>query len=107
VITWDDFLDRLQDRFADLPTVEILLFEVGVIVAGILTYRFLAARIEHVRGHLVLIALGMFLVEFFTGPMWKNLHLGPWAYVYSDVSWILTVGWVVLISLSIYVVSGC
>jgi hypothetical protein len=104
VITWDEFLDRLQDRFADLPSIEILLFEVGVIVAGILTYRFLAARIEHVRGHLLLIALGMFLVEFFTGPMWTNQHLGPWAYVYSDVSWILTIGWTVLISLSIYVV---
>jgi hypothetical protein len=36
--------------------------------------------------------------------MWTNQHLGPWAYVYSDVSWILTIGWTVLISLSIYVV---
>lgn len=104
MITWDQFVERLKDRWADMPTPEILLFELGVIVAGILTYRFLAARIQHVGAHLVLIASGMFLIEFFTGPMWTNQHLGVWAYVYSDVSWILTIGWTVLISLSIYVV---
>jgi hypothetical protein len=104
VITWDQFLERLRARWADWPTPEILLFEIAVIVAAILTYRFLAARIQHVRAHLLLIAAGMFLVEFFTGPMWKNQHLGLWAYVYSDVSWILTVAWTVIISLAIYVV---
>lgn len=104
MITWDQLLDRVRERWADMPTPEILLFEVAVIVAAILTYRFLAARIQHVRAHLALIAIGMFLIEFFTGPMWKNLHLGFWAYVYNDVSWILTVAWTVIISLSIYVV---
>lgn len=104
MITWDQFVERLNERWADMPTPEILVFEIATIVAGILTYRFLRARVQRVPAHLALIATGMFLVEFFTGPMWKNLHMGPWAYVYSDVSWILTIGWVVLISLSIYVV---
>lgn len=104
MITWDQFLERLKERWADMPTPQILVFEVAVVVAAILTYRFLATRIRHALGHMALIAVGMFLVEFFTGPMWKNLHLGPWAYVYSDVSWILTIAWVVIISLAVYVV---
>lgn len=104
MITWDEFVERLEDRFSDWPTPEIVLFEIGVIVAGIATWWFLSRRVERAWRHLMLIAIGMFLIEFFTGPMWITEHLGFWAYVYSDVSWILTIGWVVLISLSIYVV---
>lgn len=40
-----------------------------------------------------LMATGVFLFEFFTHPMWDNAHLGKFAYVYRDVSWVLTLGW--------------
>lgn len=104
MITWDEVVARLRERFSDWPTPEIVLFEIGVVVAGVVTWWFLSRRVERAGRHLALIAVGMFLVEFFTGPMWITEHLGFWAYVYSDVSWILTIGWVVLISMSIYVV---
>lgn len=104
MMTWEEFLEHLKVRYSDLPTPEILVFEIAVIVGAVLTYRFLATRVERVGRHLLLIAIGMFLIEFFTGPMWRNHRLGFWAYVYSDVSWILTVGWTVLIALSIYLV---
>ncbi len=104
MITWDQFLDRLRARWSDGPTLEILVFEIAVVVAFLLTYWFLNSRIEHAGRHITLIAVGMFLIEFFTGPMWQNHHLGVWAYVYSDVSWILTLAWVVILSLSIYFV---
>ena len=29
--------------------------------------------------------------------MWRNEKLGPWAYFYHDVSWVLTLGWTTLI----------
>ncbi|HJW21285.1 MAG TPA: hypothetical protein VJ506_02535 [Candidatus Limnocylindrales bacterium] len=106
MITWDQFLERLQARWADSPTPEVIVFEIAVFAAAFLTYRFLAARIEHAGRHLVLIGIGMFLIEFFTGPMWGNHHLGFWAYVYSDVSWVLTLAWTVIISLSIYLVEN-
>jgi hypothetical protein len=106
VITWDQFLDRLRARFADTPTPEILLFEIGVVAAFVLTYRFLSARVENAGKHLALAATGMFLIEFFTGPMWHNQHLGFWAYVYSDVSWVLTLAWAFLITLSVYFVEN-
>jgi hypothetical protein len=41
-------------------------------------------------------ALGVLIFELFTAPMWRNTHLGPWAYLYHDVSWILTIGWSIL-----------
>jgi hypothetical protein len=106
MITWDQLLDRLRNRFADGPTPEILLFELAVIASAVLTWRFLSTRVERAGRHLLLIAIGMFLIEFFTGPMWKNQHLGFWAYVYSDVSWVLTLAWMVVIALSVYLVEN-
>jgi hypothetical protein len=35
---------------------------------------------------------GSLVFEFFTAPMWLNLHLGNWAYMNHSVSWILTLG---------------
>jgi hypothetical protein len=41
--------------------------------------------------------LAVFIFELFTGPMWINERLGAWAYVFHDISWILTIGWTALI----------
>ena len=38
-------------------------------------------------------ALGVLIFQLFTAPMWNNDHLGPWAYLYRDVSWVLTLLW--------------
>ncbi|MBI1880259.1 MAG: hypothetical protein HYR94_18905, partial [Chloroflexi bacterium] len=45
-----------------------------------------------------------FIFELFTAPMWHNYHLGQWAYIYQDVSWILTIGWSTLILSTIILV---
>lgn len=42
-------------------------------------------------------AIGVLIFEMFTGPMWLNERLGRFAYVYTDVSWILTIGWTTMI----------
>lgn len=36
---------------------------------------------------------GVLIFEIFTGPMWHNYRMGAWSYVYTDVSWVLTLGW--------------
>ncbi|MEY3299365.1 MAG: hypothetical protein RLZZ597_2625 [Cyanobacteriota bacterium] len=43
-----------------------------------------------------IMAVGVLIFELFTAPMWRNAHLGQWAYLYHDVSWILTIGWSIL-----------
>ncbi|MFM7266076.1 MAG: hypothetical protein ACKOZW_10920 [Cyanobium sp.] len=43
-----------------------------------------------------LMGLGVLIFQLFTAPMWNNDHLGPWAYLYRDVSWVLTLAWTTL-----------
>ena len=57
--------------------------------------------------HFALMALGVLFFELFTAPMWNNSHLGRWAYLYNDVSWILTLGWTVLFLLVLHLVDRC
>lgn len=101
-MTWDQFLEHVQHHYSNWPTPAIVAFEVAVIVAAGVTYRFLNARLLRVRQHFVLIATSVFLMEFFTAPMWFNLNLGVWAYVYSDVSWVLTLAWTTMILWTVY-----
>jgi hypothetical protein len=103
-MTWDQILERLNVRYADWATPGILVFEISIIVLALLAYRFLHARFLRVGQHFGLIAIGVFALEFFTGPMWKNQNLGFWAYIYSDVSWILTIAWTTMILLTVYLV---
>ena len=105
-MTWEQMLQHLRNQFLDWPTPEIALFEILVIVAAVLVYRHLNARVLRVRQHASLIAVGVFVLEFFTAPMWHNLHLGVWAYVYSDVSWIFTVAWTTMILGTVYLVDN-
>lgn len=37
--------------------------------------------------------VAVYLFQYFTQALWLNQNLEPWAYLYLDVSWILTVGW--------------
>lgn len=105
-MTWDQFVEHVSEHFSRWPTLEIFLFEVAVVVAAIAAYRFLDARVLRLRQHAVLVATAVFLLEFFTAPMWQNRKLGVWGYVYSDVSWILTVGWTTMILLTLYFVDN-
>lgn len=105
-MTWEQFQEHVREHYANWPTPEILLFEVAVVVAFVATYRFLRTRVEAVGRHALLMAVGVFLLEFFTGPMWENRNLGVWAYVYSDVSWIFTLAWTTVLLLTVYAVDS-
>ncbi len=101
-MTWEQVQEHVREHYANWPTPEILLFEISVVVVAVLAYRFLDARVLRLRQHFTLVAVGVFALEFFTGPMWENRNLGVWAYVYSDVSWIFTIAWSTLILLTVY-----
>lgn len=103
-MTWDAFWEHVRQTYANWPTPGIVAFEVAVVASALLTYWFLRRRVHRLRGHFILVAISVFLLEFFTGPMWQNRNLGFWAYVYSDVSWIYTLGWTSLIILVVYLI---
>lgn len=83
--------------FDKTPTLSIVLFELLILICtGILLF-LLSKLTKHVLQKYFIIMIGVFLFELFTAPMWNNFKLGSWAYIYVDISWILTFGWTSLI----------
>ncbi len=84
-------------EFDKTPTLAILTFE-AVVVVGSFVMLYVLSRFEKkILNRYLVVAVGVLIFEVFTSPMWNNHKLGVWAYVYQDVSWILTLGWSTLI----------
>lgn len=79
------------------PTIPVIFFEIFVFAATLLALDILKQFQNSILKRYFIVAIGIFIFEFFTAPMWHNDHLGEWAYVYQDVSWVLTMGWSTLI----------
>ena len=91
-------LTAIAQRAAErAATVPILVFDLSIIAAAIATFLVLRQFTTRLWLRAIVMVLGVFLFELFTSPMWHNEHLGRFAYVYCDVSWILTLGWTTLI----------
>ena len=91
-------LTAIAQRAAErAATVPILVFDLSVIAAAIATFLVLRQFTTRLWLRAIVMVLGVFLFELFTSPMWHNEHLGRFAYIYCDVSWILTLGWTTLI----------
>ncbi|GET38025.1 hypothetical protein [Microseira wollei] len=82
------------DKNATLP---IILFE-AFIFAGVGASFFILRKVkDKIWLRFLVMSVGVLIFELFTSPMWNNYKMGQWAYVYHDVSWILTIGWTSLI----------
>lgn len=82
------------DKASTLP---IISFELFILIGTVIMLYILSRLHNNILKRYGIVAIGVFIFEFFTAPMWNNDHLGNWAYVYQDVSWILTAGWSTLI----------
>ena len=85
---------RASERAATGP---ILAFDIFVLIVALLTFLVLNQFTARLWLRAIVMMTGVFLFELFTSPMWHNQNLGRFAYVYCDVSWILTIGWTTLI----------
>lgn len=83
--------------FVRAATPATIAFEIVVLLGVAVTCAILSRRVPNFWLKFAATASGVMIFEFFTAPMWRNEKLGPWGYVYHDVSWILTVGWTALI----------
>lgn len=79
--------------FDKTPTGSIIAFEIFVILGTIATLFIMRRLTDKIWQRYAIIAAGVLIFQIFTAPMWDNHNMGPWAYVYQDVSWILTLGW--------------
>lgn len=82
----------LACSFDKTPTTGTILYQLFILVATVIILFILSKYKKNILKHYLVILIGAFIFEFFTAPMWLNLHLGNWAYIYHGVSWILTVG---------------
>jgi hypothetical protein len=73
-----------------------LFFLIVVVFAFSIFAYILSKRKEKWIKHILVLALGVFIFEVFTSPMWVNNHFGNFGYIYQDVSWVLTLGWTTL-----------
>jgi hypothetical protein len=74
-----------------------MIFELSVLV---LVAVFLAIFYKFDRNVLKTYAItfaAVLLFEYFTQSLWMNKGLEPWAYLYLDVSWVITAGWSMII----------
>jgi len=85
-------------------TLPIVIFDFFIIISALIILSILYKRGKNNILKYLYIAVGIFIFEFFTSPMWNNWHLGSCAYVYQDVSWILTIGWATLIIVAIIII---
>ncbi len=79
------------------PTPAILVFEIVAIALSLLTLGLLTRLGDRLWLRAAIMAIGVLLFELFTAPLWNNERLGLWAYLYLDVSWILTLIWTAMI----------
>lgn len=86
------------------PTPATLAFEAVVVLGTIALLWLLSRARRNILVHYAIVAVGVLIFEIFTAPMWNNDKLGVWAYVYKDVSWVLTLGWSSMIIGTIFLV---
>ncbi len=90
-------LNFAAENFDRTPTTAIIIFEILVVLYALGMLWWLRRFQNRITLRFCVIMVGVGIFEFFTMAMWNNHKMGIWAYVYRDVSWILTVGWSALI----------
>lgn len=83
--------------FDKTPTPFILFFEFLILFCTAFLLITVSKLQKKVLERYSIIFIGVSLFELFTAPMWNNNRMGPWAYIYLDISWILSLGWSSLI----------
>lgn len=74
-----------------------IILEIAIILSTVIFYFILRKYHKDILKRYLIMMVSVALFELFTAPMWTNAHLGAYAYIYKNVSWILNLGWSTLI----------
>ena len=102
--TWNELMHHAFGGMDITPTGATLGFEVFVFLSAAVALTVLSRFKDRILRRFWIMALGVLIFQVFTAPMWNNLKMGVWAYVYRDVSWILTFGWATMVLSTVIVV---
>jgi len=73
----------------------LLLFEVFTITFTIGLWIFMKNKgYKNITRKFLILFFSVLLFEFMSEPMWLNDGFQKWAYIWQDITWIITLGWV-------------
>jgi len=73
----------------------LLITEVLIIVFTIFLWIYMKAKgYRNVTRKFLILFFSIILFEFMSEPMWNNSGFQSWAYIWQDITWIITLGWV-------------
>mgnify|MGYP001592468473 CR=1 FL=1 len=81
-----------------------MIFEILILLITLALLLFLQSKNKNSWKVFLITAIGVLLFEYYTQALWFNQNLERWAYLYLDVSWIMTLLWTDVILFSIFVV---
>lgn len=85
--------------------MNILFLEILIIVCTILLWWYMKKQgYKNVTRRMIILFIGVLLFELMSEPMWLNLGFHKWAYLYKDITWIITLGWVLIFMISMLLV---
>lgn len=81
-------------------TIKLLEIIMIIVYAAVIFYLFKKKHKKTIR-NMGITLVGVILFELMIEPMVINARLSSWTYLYRDISFIITFGWVLLVSISI------
>ena len=85
----------------------VLVYEISIILISILlAWAMKKKGYQRILIRFVITFAGVLLFEIISEPMWINTGFSTWAYIYKDVTWILTLGWTNIIIMSTFFIDN-
>lgn len=87
--------------------MNILVFELLVILITLVILAYMkSSGQKDVMKKFGIMLIAVFLFQIMSEPMWINKNMNSWAYLYGNVSWVLTFGWISIFFLTFLIVDG-
>ena len=80
------------------------ILEIVIILISIGLFVYLKKFETKAKKKFIILFLAVLLFEIMSEPMWVNHQFNSWAYLYGNVSWIVTLGWVSIFFVSFLIV---
>lgn len=75
--------------------VGVFMYELSIIAITIILFSYMKKKgYKNITRKFLILFLGVLLFEIISEPMWLNAGFDSWAYIYRDITWVLTLGWV-------------
>jgi hypothetical protein len=83
----------------------ILIFEISMILLSVGIWFYMRKNnYKNILQKMLVLFIGVLLFEIMSEPMWQNFLLHRWTFIYHDVSWIITLGWMNIFMVSMLLV---